>query len=124
MKGHGGYYSCPYCDIKGRYLGGKVVFPYKDAVKANLRTDLEIRDIMDHIDELDDPDDRKGILAKSPLTELQHFSFVDQIGLDYLHNYCLGKCIYVTSLANKCHKLIGFFNVTKSFYNVTSSISS
>ena len=93
MKGHGGYYSCPYCDIKGIYLAGKVVFPYKDAIKANLRTDEEIRKIMDKIDEIEDPDERKGILSKSPLTELDNFSFVAQIGLDYLHNYCLGKFI-------------------------------
>ena len=106
MKGHGGYYSCPYCDIKGTYLGGKVVFTYKESVKATLRTDKEIRDIMERIDKLDNPDERKGILSKSPLTELENFSFVDQIGLDYLHNFCLGK-FFVTSLTHYCHKSCG-----------------
>ena len=97
MKGHGGYYSCPYCDIKGVYLGGKVVFTYKDAIKANIRTDEEIREIMNNIDKIEDRDERKGILSKSPLTELENFSFVEQIGLDYLHNYCLGKFMALTS---------------------------
>ena len=45
---------------------------------------------MDNIDDIEEPDERKGILSKSPLTELKHFSFVENVGLDYLHNYCLG----------------------------------
>ena len=53
MKGHGGYYSCPYCHIKGTYLGGKVVFTYNDSVKATLRTDKEIREIMERIDQIE-----------------------------------------------------------------------
>ena len=96
MVGHGGYYSCCYCDIKGVHtggIGGKVVFPYRDAINANLRTDKEIREVMSKIDDIEDPDVRKGIVDKSPLLDLKHFSFIDQIGLDYLHNYCLGKSL-------------------------------
>ena len=115
MKGHAGYYSCPYCDIKGVYLAGKVVFPHKDAIKANLRTDAEIREIMNNIDKLEDPDDRKGILSKSPLTELDNFSFVEQVGLDYLHNYCLGKFNAYMSQVLKIQRT--FFIVTRLLIN-------
>ena len=52
---------------------------------------------MAKIETIEDPAELKGIVGKSPLLELNNFSFVGQIGLDYLHNYCLGN-YYVQSV--------------------------
>ena len=95
MIGHAGYYSCPHCDIRGEYheKKKKVVYPYKQALKANLRTDSSIRTTMTKLDVITEAEERKGIVAQSPLLDLNHFSFTDNLATDYLHFLCLGKFI-------------------------------
>ena len=61
---------------------------------------------MQNIDLIDDPEERKGILSKSPLLDLENFSFAEQVGLDYLHNFCLGTLFFVTGFINDGHKTI------------------
>ena len=89
------FISCPFCEVKGQYIDRKVVYPCKDSFKAKQRTDDGIRETMRDVETNDDTQKLKGIVAKSPLLELKHFSFVGNVGLDYLHQFCLG--IYLAS---------------------------
>lgn len=105
IKGHGGYWSCIICNIKGeRYAkrnkkgekveGEKTIFTVEATREASLRTDKGIKYIMEHLDELDE-EGREGIMFESPLLNLDGFNFEKHLAVDYLHLICLGKCVTI-----------------------------
>lgn len=91
QKQFNGYSSCHYCYAKGIVIPGKgntVVYP-ASTWDEPLRTDDDVRRIMENLDKLP-PAERHGIWGKSPLYDLSPFDFTRQIPAEYLHLVCLG----------------------------------
>lgn len=77
VKLHGGYRSCERCVQTGEWYNKKVIL---SSVSAPLRTDAGFIS----------QQDPKHHLSTSPLTQLQNFSPVTGVPLDYMHLVCLG----------------------------------
>lgn len=77
IKGHGGYFSCTKCVIKGGYKNNRVFF---NSTTEELRTDnnflLQIQ-----------PEHHHGT---SILTDIPFFKPISHVPLDYMHLVCLG----------------------------------
>lgn len=78
VKGHTGFYSCTKCVIKGKYINGRVCFPYKktfssrkdELFSANAYQDFQIE--------------------YSILNNIPGFLPINNTPLDYMHLICLG----------------------------------
>ena len=76
-----------------------IVWP-SSTLGGEQRTKQKILDIIDKIenDENLSKDDRKGIVGRSPLLELEYFHFVLDIPTEYMHSTCLGVVKRVVEL--------------------------
>lgn len=95
--GHASYFPCEYCFAKGvptpaKSKNGKnvtrVTWP-ASTCNGEPRTQEKIQDIIDNFDELR-PEERKGILGQSLLTDIPNFDIVRDVPAEYLHSTCLG----------------------------------
>ena len=79
----------------------QVVWPASSR-NGELRTVQKVKDIVtlienDHTNELS-RDDKKGIVGKSPLLDLEYFNIVSDVPTEYLHSVCLGGSKRLTEL--------------------------
>ena len=88
QKQHNGYYSCSYCYARGEPASTTAVYPHY-TTQSNLRTDDDVRGIMDQIEDLPAPV-RLGYHGASPLCVLPNFDLTRQVPAEYLHLACLG----------------------------------
>ena len=89
QKQFNGFSSCPYCYSVGETRGGStVVFP-AETWNADLRTDEDVRSIMENLEKLTLPE-RHGYWGKSPLLQIENFDICRQVPCEYLHLVCLG----------------------------------
>lgn len=93
---YSGYYSCPWCLIKGKYIKGEkqkkgsVKFPslhQQENPKVRTRAGL-----MRHLEKTKKNNNvtYKGSRFSSPLLELEGFDIIHSFTPDYMHSICLG----------------------------------
>ncbi|KYN01125.1 hypothetical protein ALC62_08080 [Cyphomyrmex costatus] len=79
IKGHTGFYSCTKCEIKGKYINGRVCFPYKETLYPSRK------------DELFSVNSYKDFqIGYSILNSIPGFLPINNTPLDYMHLICLG----------------------------------
>lgn len=76
IKNHTGYYGCGKCDIKGKYINHRVVFP---KIFTNLRSDVSFRSLAQE----------KHHNGSTPLADLP-VDMVQDFVYEYMHLICLG----------------------------------
>jgi hypothetical protein len=76
VKSHGGYFSCPDCEIPGVNIDGRVVYL---GLNYKKRTDADFRNMID----------QEHHKRHSILTELS-INMVDRIVVDFMHCLCMG----------------------------------
>ena len=77
--------------LKSNTSRTKIVWP-ASTINAEPRTDAKIQAIVLQIEEGNEltPDEAKGILGRSPLTQIPNFNTVMDTPAEYLHSVCLG----------------------------------
>lgn len=77
INGHGGFYSCTKCNVKGETMENKRVF---EDLNCEKRTSIDFLN----------KTDKQYQTGQTPLTEIPGINFVDTFVLDYMHLVCLG----------------------------------
>ena len=81
-------------EIKKAEGGNKshIVWPYSSSINQKPRTNGEIREIVIRIEnnEILSPEEKKGIVKRSPLLDIHYFNFVRDVPVDYMHAVCIG----------------------------------
>lgn len=67
---------------------------------AEYRTEEKMKEILDKIEENPDlpANERKGVIRKSPLMELEGFDFLRDVNVEYMHALCIGVVKRLTEL--------------------------
>lgn len=88
-KGHGGFYACERCEIKGKTKNKRRVYPSVNSKRRTKKSFIKQRQAEHHLGE------------KSPLLSIPHFDPVKSVFLDSMHLLYLGVMKWIL------HKLLG-----------------
>lgn len=79
VKGHTGFYSCTKCVIKGKYINGRVCFPYRKTLYSSRKDELFSANAYQEFQN-----------GNSIVNNIPGFLPINNTPLDYMHLICLG----------------------------------
>ena len=93
-RGHGAYFGCDRCEVKGHYSKGSMSYDVLNAPKRTHLSFVNQRQAIYH----------KGV---SPLTDVKYINMIEDFPLDYMHCILLGvvKRLLVTWISKVPYKL-------------------